>query len=252
MEAEIDAPRTEWRLLRGWTDEELRDRLTRLETARRNFDEHPDSLRADDVWRYYRSQAQVGLEPAGPPTPNGPFRRMVPAIAAYRFSEPDIVKGHFDPDTPLLGRRMLLELKPLFLHYLCGTIVGAVREESDETHTVWGYRYETLEGHVETGAEWFLLEKDHRSGVIKFRIEAHWKPGQFPNWWSYVGFKLLAPRYQRRWHRAAQRRLAAIGAGAMPAEPTFSDGPEGTLEHEGAELDVPVPVPQPRTTEETE
>lgn len=249
------ARRTEWRILHGWSDEELRERLTALASAPRNFDEHPDSLRADDVWRYYRSQAQVGIEKPGPPEPGGPFQRMVPAIAAYRFSDPVIVKGHFDPEAPLLGRRMLLELKPLFLRYLCGTVVGALREQADDTHTTWGYRYETLVGHVETGAEWFLLEKDHRTGVITFRIEAYWKPGQFPNWWSYVGFKLLAPSYQRRWHRAAQKRLAAIGAGAVPTEPTLSHGPAGTLEHEGAELELPGrsedAVPLKRTTEET-
>lgn len=239
MEAEITSRRTEWRILRGWSDEELRVRLDRLASAKRNFPEHPDSLRADDVWRYYRSQSQVGLEQPGPPAPAGPFRRMVPAIAAYRFSDPKIVKGHYDPNAPLLGRRMLLELKPLFLRYLCGAIVGAIREHADDERTIWGYRYETLEGHVETGAEWFLLEKSHRTGVITFGIEAHWKPGQFPNWWSYLGFKLLAPRYQRRWHRNAQRRLAAIGAGAVPTESTQTHGPAGTLEHQGAELELP-------------
>ena len=230
--------RTEFRILRGWSDAELRERLIALAAATRNFDEHPDSLRADDVWRYYRSQAQVGVERAGPPVPAGPFERMKHAIAAYRFSDPAIVKGHFDPESPLVGRRMLLELKPLFLRYLCGTVVGAERAEADDAHTLWGYRYETLVGHLETGAEWFLLEKDHGSGVITFRIEAHWKPGQFPNWWSYVGFKVLAPFYQRRWHRQAQRRLAAIGAGAQPKEPTLTHGPAGTLEHEGAKLDL--------------
>lgn len=253
MEAETRPARTEWRILRGWTDEELRDRLIQLATVERNFPEHPDSLRADDVWRFYRSHAQVGIEPPGPPIPDGPFRRMVPALAAYRFSDPDIVKGHFDPDAPLLGRRMLLELKPLFLHYLCGTIVGATREESDHERTIWGYRYETLVGHVETGAEWFLLEKNHRSGVISFSIEAHWKPGQFPNWWSYVGFKLLAGRYQRRWHRNAQRRLSAIGAGAVPTERTVSHDDAGTLRHEGADLEMRGggTIPLKRTSEET-
>lgn len=239
MEAEITNRRTEWRILRGWSDEELRERLERMASARRNFPEHPDSLRADDVWRYYRSHAQVGIEESGPPESDGAFRRMASAIAAYRFSDPEIVKGHFDPNAPLLGRRMLLELKPLFLRYLCGAVVGAIRDDADDQHTIWGFRYETLEGHVEIGAEWFLLEKSHRTGVITFAIEAHWKPGQFPNWWSYLGFKLLAPLYQRRWHRNAQTRLAAIGAGAVPAEPTHTYGTAGTLEHEGAELEMP-------------
>lgn len=239
----------EWRIGRGWSDEELRARLTSLEQVGRNFDEPPDSLRADDVWRYYRSRAQVGIEEPGPPAPGGAFERMRPAVASYRFSDPDIVKGHFDPKSPLRGRRMLLELKPLVLRYLCGVVVGATREEVTDTHTLWGYRYETLEGHLETGAEWFLLEKDHRTGVITFRIEAHWKPGQFPNWWSRVGFRLLAPRYQRRWHGAAQRRLAAIGAGAVPVEATITSGAGGTLEHEGAALRLP---DRDRRAEDTE
>ena len=235
--AETDV--AEWRFARGWSDEELRARLDALEDLGRNFEEQPEALRANDVWRFYRSHAQVGLEEPGPPGPGGPFQRMRQAVATYRFSEPDIVKGHFDPRSPLLGRRMLLELKPLMLRYLCGVVIGAEREDANDDRTVWGYRYETLEGHIETGAEWFLLEKDHGTGVISFRIEAHWKPGQFPNWWSRVGFTLLAPRYQRRWHRAAQRRLAAIGAGAIAMEQTITRDAGGTLEHEGAELSLP-------------
>lgn len=229
----------EWRILRGWSDEELRARLTALAGVARNFDEHPDSLRADDVWRYYRSQAQVGIERAGPPEPGGAFERMRPAVASYRFSDPDIVKGHFDPEAPLLGRRMLLELRPLMLRYLCGVVVGAQRADTTDAHTLWGFRYETLPGHLEAGAEWFLLEKDHGTGVITFRIEAHWKPGQFPNWWSRVGFEVLAPRYQRRWHREAQRRLAAIGAGAVAAEPAITRGATGPVEHAGVRLEMP-------------
>lgn len=229
----------EWRILRGWSDAELHDRLAAVEHVGRNFDEAPDTLRADDGWRYYRSRAQVGAERPGPPEPDGPFERMRSAVESYRFSDPDVVKGHFDPDAALVGRRMLLELKPLMLRYLCGVVVGADREDETQERTLWGYRYETLQGHIEKGAEWFLLEKDHGTGVLTFRIEAHWKPGQFPNWWSRLGFRFLASHYQRRWHRAAQRRLAAIGAGAVPLEPTLTSGPAGTLEHEGARLGTP-------------
>ena len=247
----MDRRRTEWRVARGWRDDELRARLDALREVRRNFEEHPDALRADHVWRYYRSQAQVGFERPGPPVPGGPFERMKHAVASYRFSDPGVVQGHFDPDAPLLGRRMLLELKPLMLRYLCGAVVGAIRDESTDAHTVWGFRYETLVGHLETGAEWFLLEKDHRSGAITFRIEAHWKPGQFPNWWSRLGFSLLAPVYQRRWHRAAQRRLAAIGAGAVNVGPTITTSPAGSLEHEGTDLALPQATPPLRTRRET-
>lgn len=221
----------EWRLARGWSDAELRDRLAALDRLERNFGVEPDHLHADETWRHYRSEARVGVEPPGPPVEDGPFERMVPAVAAYRFSDPDIVEGHFDPDVPLLGRRMLLELKPLFLRYLCGTVVGATRYDSNDERTTFGYRYETLEGHIESGAEWFLLEKDHATGVITFRIDAHWRPGQFPNWWSRLGFSILGQHYQRRWHRAVQRRLAAIGAQPASPRPTTSAGVGGRIEH---------------------
>jgi uncharacterized protein (UPF0548 family) len=92
---------------------------------------------------------------------------------------------------------MLLEIQVWGQRYLCGVVVGALSDERHPDRTVWGYRYDTLAGHLEAGAEWFLLTKDHATGEIQFRIEARWREGQFPNWWSRVGFALLARRYQR-------------------------------------------------------
>lgn len=60
---------------------------------------------------------------------------------------------------------------------------------------------------LERGSEWFIITKNHRDGTVRFSISALWEPGQFPNRWSRLGFKLLARRYQRAWHRRAFRRL---------------------------------------------
>ena len=98
--------------------------------------------------------------------------------------------------------------------------MGEVRDRPDVEASSWGYRYDTLAGHLEAGSEWFLLDKDHASGEVSFRIEAVWRPGQFPNWWSRVGFRWLARRYQRAWHRQAHRRLRArLAAMAGPQPP---------------------------------
>jgi hypothetical protein len=43
---------------------------------------------------------------------------------------------------------------------------------------------------------------------VRFRIHAARKRGPLPNWWSRVGFRLLARRYQRAWHQLAQRTVA--------------------------------------------
>lgn len=84
-----------------------------------------------------------------------------------------------------------------------------MRDETQADRTVFGYRYDTLRGHLERGREWFVLTKDHRSGEVSFRIEAGWLPGEFPNWWSRLGSHLFGRRYQRAWHRLAYAHLRA-------------------------------------------
>lgn len=148
------------------------------------------------------------------PDDNACFARARIALASYQFSDRDIVVAHFDPAPPLLTRRLLLEIKVIGLHYLCPAEVTGVR---DEPH-VYGFRYDTLAGHIERGVEWFLLTKNHR-GEIRFRIEARWKRGQLPNWWSRLGFILLSGYYQRRWHRCAHRRMSLLAHFGTTAPP---------------------------------
>lgn len=200
----------EWRFLRGWSEEELADRLERLEKLQRNFTPAFRMMTPDRGWNRYHSEAVIAQEPPGPPAPEGAFERARDAIANYQFSDPRIVEGYFDPDTPLRKRRMLLQMKVMGLRYLAGVAVCAIRSASSADETVFGYRYDSLEGHIETGAEWFLLTKNHRNGEVWFHIQAIWRPGDFPNWWSRLGFHLLARRYQRAWHRLAYLRLREI------------------------------------------
>lgn len=194
-----------------------------------------DGLVPEDGWNLYGSQAEIGKEAPGAPVPDGSFARAVPAVAAYEFSDPRIVVGYFDPAVPLLDRPMLLEIKVLGLRYLNPAVVAAVRSEGNADYTVFGFRYDTLEGHIEAGAEWFLLIKDHGTGIVRFRMEAAWRPGQFPNRWSRLGFRLLARRYQRAWHRLAYLRLRAlVGAEGLQPLPRSR-----RLVHEGPAIPGP-------------
>jgi len=246
----------EWRFARGWSETELEEQVSRIARAPLSFD--PDAVAPGYGWTFYYSEAPIAREAPGPPVAGGAFERAKQAIVRYEFSDPRIVTAHLDPTTPLLGRRMLLEIKVLGLRYLCGVVVGAVREVEPEGRTVFGFRYETLEGHIESGFEWFLLTKDHETGEVWFRIQATWREGQLPNWWSRLGFRLLVRRYQRAWHRLAYVRLREIvgaGAGLAPV-------PRGhRLLHEGPELAHPgvwtmsaeeVPAPAIRPTRELE
>jgi uncharacterized protein (UPF0548 family) len=203
---------TEWRFGRGWNSEELKVRMTALAGLNRNFDVPEEELTVDHGWHHWYSEAVIAHER---PHEHECFERASVALANYQFSDPDIVLAHFDPATELLGRRIMLEIKVFGLHYLCPALVTRVR---DEDGTVFGFRYDTLIGHMERGLEWFLLTKSS-DGEIRFRIEAMWQRGELPNWWSRIGFAALAGHYQRKWHRQAHRRLSMLahfGSTAMP------------------------------------
>ena len=215
----------DWRIGRGWTEAELEARLAGLAGRGVNFTERIESMEPAEGWGHYFSEAVVGFGPPGPPSEGGPFERGRAAVADYAFSDPRIVIGHYDPAEPLEGRRMLLEMRALrVFRYLSGTVVKAVRDETGDTKSVFGFRYDTLEGHIESGVEWFLLTKEHATGAIRFRIEAVWRPGQFPNWWSRLGFSVLGPHYQRRWHHRAHELMAGHLRSPEPGLPPPEDG----------------------------
>ncbi len=236
----------EWRFLQGWSDAELVARITGLGPISRNFDSS-----VSDGWSAHRSTAIVAREVPGRPLPHGPFDRLCTAIGDYEFSDPGIVTAHFDRAVPLSQRRLLLELKVLGLRYLCAAVVHEVREDSTDEATYFGFRYDTLEGHIERGEEWFLLTKFHESGVIRFEISARWRAGDFPNWWSRLGFRMLGQHYQKKWHTRAHRRLAFL-AGA-PENTIVRDrlGRRVLLAHQGPSIAFttePVAVEQTNRT----
>lgn len=201
----------EWRFMGSWSEQELAKRLSRASTLPLNFEGNEKDMTPDHGWSQVESQALIGRDAPGPPTGDDAFNQLKHAVSRWGFSDPRIVQGHFNDTHPLLGRPMLLELRPAGgIRYLCPVRVRAVRSESDEDRTLYGFSIDTLEGHVESGREWFLLSKDHRTGELRFHIRATWREGQFPNWWSYVGFELVGRRYQRAWHHLAHLRLREL------------------------------------------
>ncbi len=238
----------ELRIGRGWSERELALRLERILERPLNFSADPEEMTPDRGWNLYHSKALIAREPPGPPLPGGPYRLVEEAVVNFHFSDPAIVIAHFDASEELLGRRMLLEMKALrIFRYLAGVAVGAVRRTTEDDQHTFGYRYDTLEGHIERGSEWFLLTKDLASGEIRFRIEASWRTGDFPNWWSRLGFTFLGPHYQEEWHRNAHQRLFQIAHRAMAAAPLVDElgvahaGPNVVFERTPSHPSIPEP-----------
>ena len=230
----------EWRFGRGWRDDELAPRLARARASRRNFEESDDQMTLERGWSRHYSKAVIAREGEGPPEPGGAFERARPLLERYAFSDPRIVKAHYDAASPFLGRVMLIEVQVLGLHYLGSAVVSIVRNDRDATSSVHGFRYDTLAGHFERGSEWFLVTKDHGTGEVTFTVHAGWKRGDLPNAWSRIGFSILAPRYQRAWHRLAHLRMRAM-LGSVGLDPL----PVGSrLVHQGP----PLPIAPVQTT----
>jgi len=197
----------EWRFGKGWTDEALSKRLAALAATARDAASPGRPGRVGHHLRRVVSTEVLARERAGVPERGGVFDRACDLVAAYELSDPGIVAAHFDRAAPLLNRPMLLEIKVLGLRYLCAVVVSDVVAGANAHETWFGFRVDTLAPHLERGSEWFIITKNHRDGTVRFSISALWEPGQFPNRWSRLGFKLLARRYQRAWHRRAFRRL---------------------------------------------
>jgi uncharacterized protein (UPF0548 family) len=220
-----------WRFGRGWSDAALQEYLKLWSTHPVNFDVPLAEMTQANGWTIDGAHSIIGQEAPGAPLPDGFFSRARQALINYDFSDPNIVVGHFDPESEFVGRTMLLEIKVWGLHFLSGVRVHSVRDEIAAHNTVFGFRYDTLEGHIERGFEWFLLTKDHASGAIDFKIEAHWRLGQFPNWWSKLGFKLVGEKNRERWRRGALERLTRLAN--QPQEKAAA--PPGELAHRGDE-----------------
>src|SRR5215212_2817184 len=103
----------EWRFGRGWSNEELVERLAAARTRRRNFSETEADMTAERGWGRHYSQAVIAREASGEPVDDGPFARAWPLIQRYAFSDPRIARGHFDTAAPLQGRVMLIEIRVL-------------------------------------------------------------------------------------------------------------------------------------------
>ena len=87
----------------------------------------------------------------GPPLEDGPFAAAKRLMRGYEFADPSIVRAFYDPDEPLDGRTMVLELNfHRLLHFNSGVRVTGVHDEhlqidGREVYT-WGWDYSTLKG----------------------------------------------------------------------------------------------------------
>jgi uncharacterized protein (UPF0548 family) len=153
-------------------------------------------------------------EACGPPANDGTWQVAKRLMIDYQLADPAAVRAVYDQDAPLEGRNMLLQIRFLGVRFGVGVRVGAVYDEERELHgrraRVFGWSYQTLEGHFEQGEMHYQVWKWLDSGDVEFRLHAVSRPADSGPWILRNGFRVLGRPYQLRFYRQICRRVRRL------------------------------------------
>ena len=216
----------------------LRRRLAELATTPVNYD--ADALDVADPpagWTVDRRCQPLTGEAPGDPAPGGSWEVAGRLIRGYEFADPSLVRAFYDPDAPLEGREMLLELRALGLVSIhVGVRVVAVydevRDRDGRPARVFGWAYRTLQGHVEAGQMDWQVWKWLDTGDVEFRVHSVARVARIANPVIWAGFHALR-RYERRlFLDSTDRRMQALTERALddasPGDVVRESSPELT------------------------
>ena len=203
----------------------VRRRLAELRTRGYNFDaasrhDHP----AAAGWHVDDLRQVLPTESPGPPAAGGSWEIARRLMLGYEFADPSIVQADYDPNEPLEGRTMLLELRfHGLLRFHAGTRVRAVFDDERRLDArrarVWGWTYGTLEGHLEQGEMTWEVWKWLDSGDVEFRIHAYSRPAPDLNPILRLGFRLFGRREQLAFMHGTLRRMQGLTEAALHGAP---------------------------------
>jgi len=201
----------------------------------------PQDGRADGYWHVDSGTTVIGREAAGPPERDGPWVIACRLVSEYEFADARILRAVYRSGRDLLGRDMLLEGRFFGLRFYLGVrVTGLIDETRDTGERVWGWCYQTLEGHLEQGRLSYEVIKDMHTGQVTFRVSGYSRPAPIANPLIRWGFVLFGRRTQKRFYRNIQARMADLVVRArrgrpLPAPEARPDGivlaPSGVRPH---------------------
>jgi hypothetical protein len=183
--------------------DDLRRRQINYDPRRAPLDGRPDGH-----WHVDSSDIVVGREPSGPPSPGGAWEVACLLVQLYEFTDPRLLRAVYRRDDELLGRNMLLEGRFFGLRFYFGVRVTAVIDETrGAEERVWGWSYQTLDGHLEQGRLSYEVIKDLSTGKVIFRVSGYSRRAPIADPVVRWGFRLFGRWTQARFYRSIQRRL---------------------------------------------
>jgi uncharacterized protein (UPF0548 family) len=197
-------------------DTAIERRLAELAHTPVNYD--PAQLDLDNPpagWHVDDRCQPLPSEPPGEPVPDGSWEIARRLIRGYEFADRSLVRAHYDPDRPLEGREMLLELRALNLVSVhvgvrVVRVYDEVRERDGRQARVSGWAYRTLEGHVERGQMDWQVWKWSDTGEVQFRVHAVSRPASVSNPIVRIGFWLLRDHERAVFLDSTDTRMRAL------------------------------------------
>ena len=150
----------------------------------------------------------------GPPASDGTWHLAKRLMIDYQLADPGIVRAVYDHDAPLEGRNMLLQIRFLGVRFDVGVRVSAVYEEERELDSrrarVFGWAYQTLDGHFEQGEMHYQVWKWFDTGDVEFRLHAVSRAARSGPWILRTGFRVAGRPNQLRFYRQICRRVRRL------------------------------------------
>ncbi len=170
------------------------------------------NYRAEEVatasWNLDVRRFRLRSERAGTPEAGGVWQAACQLVADYEFSPPELVRAAYPPDEDLLGRTMLLEGRFAVVRlYLGVRITAVIDERRHPDQRVWGFRYETLDGHLERGRLDYEVVKHEGSGHVEFVMTACSQRSPHLAPLLRLGWALFGRRRQLRFYRRCGQRM---------------------------------------------
>jgi hypothetical protein len=199
----------------------------------------------EGYWHVDSCATVIGRERPGSPEQGGAWATACHLVSQYEFADARIVRGVYRLGGDLLGRNMLLEARFFGLRFYVGVRVTGVIDEQRDGHgdgpeRVWGWWYETLEGHLEQGRLSYEVIKNLGTGQVMFRVAGYSRGAPIRNPVIRWGFRLFGRRTQERFYQNVHSRMAHLvgrqqRGGALPTPQVRGDGivlaPSGVRRH---------------------
>jgi uncharacterized protein (UPF0548 family) len=161
-------------------------------------------------------------EGSGPPAAGGSWHIARRLMVDYQLADPRAVRAVYRRDAPLAGLDILLKIRFAGMRFNVGVRVGEVYDETRRLDgrdaQVFGWYYQTLEGHFEEGRMHYELWKWLDTGDVEFRLHAFSRAAQTGPFLPRTGFRLFGRTHQLRFYRQICRRARRLTEAELETE----------------------------------